>query len=338
MGVFGKISGLFGGNKAAKRSGSPAARPIPAGSPIGNDARARVSPPEFDQPRSPTASSPTTGSPTAGSEAKWAPQSSASRTATLEPENTSGRVVIDLSDDSDSTNASTPSRFSGQDSADMLSDAPPPPPPLNPPPFTTPSTQTKATFADEMLEPVRTPRNRQELIEELQKNYAEVVSLVRKMDGHLDNQDKRSEQMLNIAESIPAAIEDLSKIRSQHAQLAEAIEGLTEATRQGSNANEAAQSLQIKALGEVRTLLETSEGHELQVAETLEDFKESIGQIAVSTGQLSGVLEGMDSRQQRREDNLREAIESGQKWMATAVVLGLVCLGIVVIVGVLAFA
>ncbi len=221
----------------------------------------------------------------------------------------------------------------------MLSDVPPPPPPpLNPPPFTTPGTQTKATFADEMLEPVRTPRNRQELIEELQKNYAEVVSLVRKMDGHLDNQDKRSEQMLSIAESIPAAIEDLNKIRSQHAQLAEAIDGLAEATRQGSSTNEAAQSLQIKALGEVRSLLETSEGHERQVAETLEEFKDSIGQVAVSTGQLSGVLEGMDSRQQRREDNLREAIESGQKWMATAVVLGLVCLGIVVIVGVLAFA
>lgn len=225
----------------------------------------------------------------------------------------------------------------------MLSDVPPPPPPLNPPAMTTPSAQhrgssNKATFADEMLEPVRTPRNRQELIEELQKNYAEVVSLVRKMDGHLDSQDKRSEQMLSIAKTIPSAIEDLHEVRSQQSQIAEAIEGLTEAIKQGSTSNEAAQSLQIKALGEVRTLLESSEGHERRVAESLDEFKDSIGQVALSTGQLSGVLEGMDSRQQRREDHLRQAIESGQKWMATAVVLGLVCLGIVVIVGVLAFA
>lgn len=213
---------------------------------------------------------------------------------------------------------------------DVPGDVPPPPPAFR--------ANVPAEFDDDSLEPVRTPKNRQELIEELQKNYAEVVTLVRKMDGHLDRQDKRSVRLLEIAETLPTAIEDLSAIRNQHSKLSEAIDSLTAATKQNSSSNEAAQSLQIQALGEVRSLLESSEGHERRVAESLDEFKASIGEVATSTGKLGGVLEGMDSRQARRENELKAAIESGQKWMATAVVLGLVCLGIVVIVGVLAFA
>ncbi len=317
MGVFGKLSGLFGSNKSKRP-----APPVPAGSPVGGAARSTFTPP--------TPNKPTPASTESNGSAAW----SNSSTATLEPK--ASRVVIDLTDEQGEQASATDRtvRISRQDSDDMLGDlsgdVPPPPPAFR--------ANVPTAERDDSLDPVRTPKNRQELIEELQKNYAEVVTLVRKMDGHLDRQDKRSVRLLEIAETLPTAIEDLSAIRQQHSKLAEAIDSLTAATKQSSSSNEAAQSMQIKALGEVRSLMEQSEGHERRVAESLDEFKASIGEVATSTGRLGGVLEGMDSRQARRENELRQAIVSGQKWMTTAVVLGLVCLGIVVIVGVLAFA
>ena len=58
---------------------------------------------------------------------------------------------------------------------------------------------------DRERSPILAPRNRQELVKELQKNYAEVLGLVRKVDDHLDTQTHRSERLLELA-CPPAAV------------------------------------------------------------------------------------------------------------------------------------
>lgn len=365
MGVFSKLSGFFGGSSAKK---APAAtRPASSGvaAPVGGTTPGKPS-------VATGTSSPTSTNP-AGFRANG--QAAAGTATALRPGR--DPVAIDLNDDSgeyqDSFNAD--SKFSGSaagstgssststptstttakatnawaggvQSPSMIgtnanADVPPPPPAY----YTQADSQTtgrrnqpNAYRDDEAIEPIRTPRNKQELVEELQKSYAEVVTLIRKVDGHLDSQDKRSERLLTIAETLPAALEDISEVRRQHAQLAEAIDRLTQATREGTTKSESSRAAQLETLGEVRTLLQSAGDHERRVADSLDEFKGSIVQVATSTDKLGAVLEGMDSRQQRRENDLRQAIESGQKWMATAVVLGIVCLGIVVVAGVLAFA
>ncbi len=351
MGMFDKLSGLLGGGKG-KKSGS-AGGSSPARTPVTTPKPAPARPPQASSMQrdallngSGSGSSPqarsASSAPTAASAKTSTASGGGAGTATMP--RPADRVVIDLSDDAPGTTISTESvRSTPQKASDMLSDVPPPPPAFSQPEpaqqrVTGPASAAMIQAQDDALEPVKAPKNRQELIEELQKNYTEIVSLVRKVDTHLDSQDKRSVRLLEIAETLPGALQELGTIREQHAKLATAIDALTEATKQSSASSEAAQSMQIKTLGEVRSLLESSENHERQVAQTLEEFKGSIGEVALSTGKLGGVLEGIESRQARRETELREAIESGQKWMVTAVVLGLVCLGIVVIVGVIAFA
>lgn len=320
MGVFGKLAGIFGGGNKSSNAGGKA-----------QGHHTKVSTP-FDAQQTQTAKPSTTPSGKSG-------------VATAEPKPTAGKplrepVAIDLSVDDDAGDLLEASHGMPENLSMPLingADLPPPPPP---PAYTTPADTRRQQFSAPLVreEEIRTPRNRQELVEELQKSYAEVVTLIRKVDGHLDSQDKRSERLLQIAETLPTALQDLSEIRRQHTQLAEAIDRLTESTRESASRSDAARSQQLEALGEVRSLLHSAGEHERRVADSLDEFKSSIGEVAISTGKLGGVLEGMEARQQRREDDLRQAIESGQKWMATAVVLGLVCLGIVVIVGVLAFA
>jgi hypothetical protein len=368
MGVFSKLSGFFGGSSAKK---APAAtRPAASGIavPVGGTTPGKAASSAATGTSSPTSTNPS------GFRANG--QAAAGTATALRPGR--DPVAIDLSDDSgeyqDSFNAD--SKFSGSAAGstgttqgstsstsnatakatnawaggvqspsmigtDANSDVPPPPPAY----YTQADSlttgrrnQPNAYRDEEAIEPIRTPRNKQELVEELQKSYAEVVTLIRKVDGHLDSQDKRSERLLTIAETLPAALEDLSEVRRQHAQLAEAIDRLTQATREGTTKSESSRAAQLETLGEVRTLLQSAGDHERRVADSLDEFKGSIVQVATSTDKLGAVLEGMDSRQQRRENDLRQAIESGQKWMATAVVLGIVCLGIVVVAGVLAFA
>jgi len=350
MGVFSKLTSIFGGgNKSGGSSKSSGSSQSNGSSKKSSTSHSKVQSPFDARPNSPT---PAMAG--AGNGAGTASSSTATATKPAKSLHDSGRrpVGIDLSDSDTLNDTDSFSRDFDSELKPMIggtmggmgaADLPPPPPP---PAYYANASDNRSSDSRRQHAPapvvreeeIRTPRNRQELVEELQKSYSEVVTLIRKVDGHLDSQDKRSERLLEIAESIPTALQDLSEIRKQHSQLAEAIDRLSETTRESAARGDTARSQQLEALGEVRSILQSAGEHERRVADSLDEFKSSIGDVAVSTGKLGGVLEGMEARQQRREDDLRQAIESGQKWMATAVVLGLVCLGIVVIVGVLAFA
>ncbi len=182
----------------------------------------------------------------------------------------------------------------------------------------------------------RAPRSKQELLAELQKNYQEVLHLVRKVDGHLDDQSKRSARLLQLAEQMPASVQSLTAIREQNAEMIERLDQLAADNRNGAVRADEARERQLSALSEVRDAMVSAQATESRVAESLDDFRSSLTAVAGSTDKLNAALDTMREREDERDAKLAEVITSGQKWVVTAVILGLVCLGAVVVMGVVA--
>lgn len=182
----------------------------------------------------------------------------------------------------------------------------------------------------------RSPRNKQELIHELQKNYAEVLHLVRKVDHHLDEQARRSSRLLELAERMPQTVAELAAIREQHASLLDRVDQLATETREGRTRAEESRQRQVAALAEVKGALEATAGTERRVAESLDEFRGAMSAVAGSTDRLNDALAFVREREDDRDATLARVIVAGQKWVVTAVILGLVCLGAVVVMGIVA--
>lgn len=93
------------------------------------------------------------------------------------------------------------------------------------------------------------PKNKQELLAELRRNYAEAVHLIRKVDSHLDEQGHRSQRLVELGERTPEAIDHLEAIRNAQTELAdrapEAIDHLA-AIRAGQGEHSEFARVQIK--------------------------------------------------------------------------------------------
>ncbi|MEN0020042.1 MAG: hypothetical protein AAF747_04060 [Planctomycetota bacterium] len=261
-----------------------------------------------------------------------------------------GPVVVDLSDDAEtkddaaSNDEANSSQLSDTDD-DLDGFEIPPVAAATPPASSTGMYGSQASGlaaeaarkpADSGMMPVRTPKNRQELLAELQRNYAEVVTLVRKVDTHLDQQDRRSQRMLEIAESIPGALENLTAVRAQNEQLTKAVDDMVRTLNDGNKQADESAGAQLQALGQVRSLLENAGESERRVAESLDEFRSTIGDVASSTQNLGDVLETISTRESTRDEKLANVIQQSQRSFWTALILAVLCLAGVVVIGIIA--
>lgn len=169
--------------------------------------------------------------------------------------------------------------------------------------------------------PPPTPRNKQELIAELTQNYREVLSLVRKVDDHLDRQDQRSERLLELAEQLPAAADTLEQIRKRNVELNVSVRDLIAAVndsagKAGTNAEE-----HLKSLGQIQAQLEQAGKSEERTAAAFNEFRASVKTIAGSNTNLAGVLERMNQRDLGRDLRLQDMIARTQRWTIILVLL-----------------
>ncbi len=178
---------------------------------------------------------------------------------------------------------------------------------------------------------VPTPRNKQELMAELQRNYTEMVSLIRKVDQHLDAQDSRSKRMLEIAERMPEALDALPALREQTGELTAAVNRLTDVTASGHARADEHLERQTQTLSEVRDLAARSGEIEQQVSEMLSSFDDTLENVSGSTDRLGVVLQKMQERDEHRDTQLAQAISQNQKWMTTVLVLCLTSVGTAVV-------
>lgn len=179
-----------------------------------------------------------------------------------------------------------------------------------------------------------TPRNRQELVNELRKNYTEVLGLVRKVDGHLDEQSIRSQRLLDLAESSARHLESLPEIAEQNRRVADALNDLIELTRDARTRSElaterltktAVQQLesaqrQTAALQSMQASLHRSGEAEDRMAASISEFNTTLSDMSASTRDLGDTIASMRETDAEREAELARLVASSQRWLVAAVI------------------
>lgn len=160
--------------------------------------------------------------------------------------------------------------------------------------------RVEPTRPGEALAAVTPPKPDEQAIEakrvaELRQQYEKVVSIIEKVDKHLDQQEERSRRLMEVMEKFPA----------------EAIDKLEGLSRHQTQMNES-----ISTMGET-------------MRNSLEGVSNSFGELATSNERLGELLGAMKSRDEARDRRLQEHMEhtvrhnqSMQKWMVGMLVLG----------------
>ncbi len=187
-----------------------------------------------------------------------------------------------------------------------------------------------------------TPRSRQEMVAELQRSYAEVVELVRKVDNHLDRAEERAARLMDIAERLPAALDTVPKIERATERVAEAVERLNETSRDGSERIESAVGRlteigmeQHEAIGAVSGRLDRAEQSGRELATTLTDFRGAVGEMAGAETRVAEALDQMRKTSESRERELTEMLASNRRFTTIAMVFCGVGVGIALVVALL---
>jgi len=160
------------------------------------------------------------------------------------------------------------------------------------------------------------PRNRQELLAELQKNYAEVLELVRKVSSHLDDQESRANRLMEIAERLPQAMETLPHLQQQNAEMLSAVHRLVELN---VSQDERSQD-SIEQLATIRDRLEDSQQSQQQLVATMAEFRGSIGDVSRASDRVGQALEGINEQGAQRDREFARLIESNRKWTTALLV------------------
>ncbi|MEO0512356.1 MAG: hypothetical protein AAF108_05605 [Planctomycetota bacterium] len=157
---------------------------------------------------------------------------------------------------------------------------------------------------------------------ELQEQYQKVVNLIEKVDKHLDQQDARSQRIMEVVEKFPA--ETLAKLDG----LAGRIDGV------GSHLDGISQR-QTEMTQSLATVNES-------ISTSMTGLKTSFGELATSTEKLQELLASMKRRDEDRDARLQTHMEHTQKhnevmekWMIGMLVLG--TLGVAAAIVVAAF-
>lgn len=158
-----------------------------------------------------------------------------------------------------------------------------------------------------------TKKSRQDMLEELEQNYREVLDIVRKVDTHLDKADDRAqrmaeiaERMLDVAERIPAAINENAAQR--HAEQIELLRAIAEEGRGGAERVEQA----LVRLGVQHEV--ASQSHE-QLVTSMAEFRETMGEVGRTNRRTAEALETGNRQKQESDERLSAIIVGNQRWM-----------------------
>lgn len=185
----------------------------------------------------------------------------------------------------------------------------------------------------EPLPEIKPPRSRQELIAELQRNYQEVLGIVRKVDTHLDEQGRRSGRIAEIAERFPAAADDIAQMRTGQESLHAAVEAVAVSLRERDTSLTESQLATVERLEEIRGLMAESSESERQLVGSLVEFRDMMGGMAAATERLGDAVERIDTREAERVEQVVDAIRGIKSSVVAVGVVAASCAVIAMLVG-----
>jgi DNA repair exonuclease SbcCD ATPase subunit len=167
-------------------------------------------------------------------------------------------------------------------------------------------------------------RNKQELFEELQKNYREVVQLVRKVDTHLDEDADRSRKLADIADRVDRTLPSIEKLGETPARIDALRTELTTILKQTrDNADQRAAKIE-KAVGGVVQRLEAQQHEQQRLVSTMAEFRETMGELASSTRESGSAVRELARSVRERDQTLSKQIGS----VRTRLTIGLSAIGL----------
>ncbi len=185
----------------------------------------------------------------------------------------------------------------------------------------------------EPLPEVKPPRSRQELIAELQRNYQEVLGIVRKVDTHLDEQGQRAERMAEIAERFPAAADDLAHLRERQDSVHEALEAVALSLRERDESIAAGQHATNDKLEDIRGLMAESSESERQLIGSLVEFRDMMGGMSAATERLAEAVGRIESREAERVNEIVGAIKGIRSSVVAIGVIAASCAVVAIVIG-----
>ena len=171
--------------------------------------------------------------------------------------------------------------------------------------------------SDEITEEKRlsAKKAKQELITELQKNYKEVLELVRRVQAHLDLQDERSEKLMRIVERVPSALEQLPEHRAQNERLIGVVERLSEVSQSSHSLSQQS----VRELAKANEQLKQAAHADRELIDGMGQFRDTVDGMAEHHSRSAVAVEKLASRVDQREEELSAAIADGRKWLIVAV-------------------
>lgn len=178
----------------------------------------------------------------------------------------------------------------------------------------------------------KSPRSKQELIEELHRNYQEVLGLIRKLDTHLDQSRDRSESFADVAD--------------QYARLAPVIESLPDRLAEESSklstdlragfAEEGAASRELlgrieSAIVHVGTDIERSTNQQGQLVQTMAEYRESLTDLSHSSRAACESVREAQVSSAERDQALLNQLRQTRLWLI-GLTVGVSAIGVAAIV------
>ncbi|MGP1308727.1 MAG: hypothetical protein ACTS27_00830 [Phycisphaerales bacterium] len=161
------------------------------------------------------------------------------------------------------------------------------------------------------------PKSKGEMLAELQRNYAEVMELIRKVSNHLDEQADRSERLMEIAERIPEALDTLPELRTQNAEILTALRRAADDARKRDD-----QSAQV--LDRLGDRLEEARESDRVLVGTMAEFRGTLREMADTSERTGATLTDMNQRNMAREQELHNILQLTRRWITIATVVGIV--------------
>jgi hypothetical protein len=176
-------------------------------------------------------------------------------------------------------------------------------------------------------------RNKQEVAAELQRNYEEVIGLVRKLNARMDDQERRARRLLEIAEDVPDALAVLPQIRDQAARTNQLLAELADATRNGGQRTETALKAQHALLEKAAAAARDTARAEQHLSTTLGKLEHSITGMTGTTGELGALLRESRRSEAARDAQIAALVARTRSWLIGAALMcaaGLITAGVVI--------
>jgi len=184
---------------------------------------------------------------------------------------------------------------------------------------------------DGVIEHRTPPKSKQELLAEIQRNYQEVLELVRKVDTHLDESGERSLRLIELADRVPEGMASIVELKKQNEVVTHAIERVTEVV----TATEGHASATVEELRGIAVRFDEASRRGEALAGALGEFREILTEVAGSGARLNTVMENIQRDASSREERLVSLIEREQRWMIFALSLCGISVAVAIVIAVL---